>query len=114
MNTTATKYNELYVIKCNECHKVFRTDDPFATLCPSCIKFRQPNKPKRKKKASKKPLTITEILRIADIYAKVKHKYLSYGEMLAVINQNVDRCVCCGAIVPEGRHVCPICEKGGN
>lgn len=21
-----------------------------------------------------------------------------------------DRCVCCGAIVPEGRMVCPICE----
>lgn len=20
-----------------------------------------------------------------------------------------DRCVCCGAIIPEGRHVCPIC-----
>lgn len=22
-----------------------------------------------------------------------------------------DRCVCCGAIVPEGRMVCPMCEK---
>ena len=21
-----------------------------------------------------------------------------------------NRCVCCGAIVPEGRMVCPICE----
>lgn len=21
-------------------------------------------------------------------------------------------CVCCGAIIPEGRQVCPICEKG--
>ena len=20
-------------------------------------------------------------------------------------------CVCCGAIIPEGRQVCPICEK---
>ena len=25
---------------------------------------------------------------------------------------NSDRCVCCGAYVPEGRMVCPICEKG--
>lgn len=23
---------------------------------------------------------------------------------------NADRCVCCGAIVPEGRQVCPQCE----
>ena len=22
-----------------------------------------------------------------------------------------ERCVCCGAIIPEGRHVCPICER---
>lgn len=22
----------------------------------------------------------------------------------------VERCVCCGAVVPEGRQVCPICE----
>lgn len=22
-------------------------------------------------------------------------------------------CICCGAIVPEGRMVCPICERGG-
>lgn len=22
-----------------------------------------------------------------------------------------DRCVCCGAIIPEGRMVCPQCEK---
>lgn len=24
---------------------------------------------------------------------------------------NVDTCVMCGAIVPEGRQVCPICEN---
>ena len=23
-----------------------------------------------------------------------------------------DRCVCCGAIIPEGRMVCPNCERG--
>ena len=23
---------------------------------------------------------------------------------------NADRCVCCGAVVPEGRMVCPNCE----
>ena len=24
----------------------------------------------------------------------------------------VDRCVCCGEIIPEGRQICLICEKG--
>lgn len=24
---------------------------------------------------------------------------------------NADRCVCCGAVIPEGRQVCPICER---
>ena len=24
---------------------------------------------------------------------------------------DVDRCVCCGAVIPEGRQVCPICEQ---
>ena len=25
--------------------------------------------------------------------------------------ENVDRCVCCGEIIPEGRQVCPACES---
>lgn len=25
-----------------------------------------------------------------------------------------DRCVCCGAVVPEGRMVCPSCERGAE
>ena len=25
--------------------------------------------------------------------------------------RNDDRCVCCGATIPEGRQVCPGCEK---
>lgn len=28
------------------------------------------------------------------------------------VSSNYDRCVCCGDIVPEGRQVCPNCEKG--
>ena len=23
-----------------------------------------------------------------------------------------NRCVCCGALIPEGRQVCPTCERG--
>lgn len=25
-----------------------------------------------------------------------------------------DRCVCCGAEIPEGRQVCPNCERGSD
>jgi hypothetical protein len=25
---------------------------------------------------------------------------------------NNNRCVCCGVIIPEGRQVCPPCERG--
>ena len=27
---------------------------------------------------------------------------------------NTDKCVCCGAIIPEGRQICPNCEKGNE
>lgn len=44
------------------------------------------------------------ISRIEDI-ADVERVYVYGGLTYA------DRCVCCGAIIPEGRQVCPICEK---
>lgn len=25
-----------------------------------------------------------------------------------------ERCICCGEIIPEGRQVCPNCEKEGE
>ena len=28
-----------------------------------------------------------------------------------MVVSNMDTCVCCGAPVPEGRQVCPICES---
>ena len=27
------------------------------------------------------------------------------------MNMSEERCVCCGKVVPEGRMVCPDCEK---
>lgn len=27
------------------------------------------------------------------------------------IRRSVDCCVCCGAVIPEGRQVCPNCER---
>ena len=108
--------SELYIRSCAECHKIFRTDDPDQKLCPDCLKFRGPHlsrrKKSRKKKAPKKILTFAEILHIAEVYAKVNNRYLHYGDMVALIDSsNADHCVCCGAIVPEGRQVCPQCER---
>ena len=105
------KYEELYVLKCRECKKIFRTNDPLAALCPTCIKARDQRKIKRPKKVVKKALTIAEILHIAEIYNRKNHKYLHYGEIVALVDRSEDHCVCCGEIVPEGRHVCPQCEK---
>ena len=53
-------------------------------------------------------------MHIADVYSKVKHKYLHYGDIVALVDRTVDKCVCCGEIVPEGRQVCPQCEKAGG
>lgn len=43
---------------------------------------------------------------------------MSYGEYVAYKRRRrmagPERCVCCGEIIPEGRQVCPQCEKGGT
>lgn len=30
------------------------------------------------------------------------------------VSRNTETCVCCGGIIPEGRQVCPRCEKEGS
>ena len=32
----------------------------------------------------------------------------------ALAGADDNRCVCCGAVIPEGRMVCPICEREGR
>jgi hypothetical protein len=29
------------------------------------------------------------------------------------VYDNANRCVCCNAVIPEGRQICPNCERGG-
>lgn len=36
------------------------------------------------------------------------------GSCVGKEDMDADRCVCCGAIIPEGRQVCRICEIGCN
>lgn len=65
----------------------------------------------RKKKPKKKILTFAEILHIAEIYNKVNGRYLHYGDIVNLVDSTAERCVCCGAVIPEGRQVCPQCES---
>lgn len=41
---------------------------------------------------------------------------LTHDALRAVLDAmtNTNRCICCGEIIPEGRQVCPRCEKGGT
>ena len=111
----------LYVKKCPSCRKVFRTDDENAKICPSCLESRGYMKGgdrRCRKKAKKRPVvSIKEVMRIGAICDKVNGTSLlnHYGDIVQRIeNTNVDRCVCCGEIVPEGRMICPKCEKAGG
>ena len=101
---------ELYTYKCLDCSKVFRTNNPEQKNCSSCLKYRQPNRKSRKKKI-KKPLTFAEILHIGNVYYKIHHQYLHYGDIVRLIDSNAEHCVCCGAAIPEGRQICLRCER---
>ena len=104
---------ELYTYKCPDCQKTFRTNDHKQKICPSCQKFRKPCAKHRKKK-SKKILTFAEISHIAEVYNKIHHKYLNYGDIVNLINANAEHCVCCGATIPEGKQVCYKCERAAK
>ena len=111
---------ELYTKTCADCHKIFRTDKEDARVCPSCQGVREYMKGgdrKCKRKQKKKILSIREVMKIGRVYDKVNGTCLAnrYGEIVRKIeNTNVDRCVCCGEIIPEGRMICIKCEKVGE
>ena len=104
---------ELYTLSCAECHKVFRTDDPNQRVCPECLRYRRPCK-RPPKKQTKELLTFAQISHIAEVYKKIHHKYLKYGDVVSLVNANAEHCVCCGAVIPEGKQICPQCEKAAN
>lgn len=103
---------ELYVFKCKDCNMTFRTDNPKQKLCPTCQELRSPHN--RPKKQPKKILTFADISHITNVYYKIHHKYLHYGEMVHLIDSNPKKCVCCGAKVYKGKHLCAKCEKVGG
>jgi hypothetical protein len=62
----------------------------------------------------KKILTFAEILRMAEIYSKIHHKYLHYGEIVSFITLYPKKCIYCGATVYKGKHICAKCERSGE
>lgn len=113
--------NNLYTKQCPSCRKVFGTDDENAKVCPSCLSSRdyiKGGERRCRKKRNKRPaISIQEVMHIGAICDKVNGTSLlnHYGDIVQRIeNTNVDRCVCCGEIVPEGRMICPKCEKAGG
>ncbi len=104
----------LYTYKCPDCKKTFRTDNPEQKICSDCLKYRQPHHKSRKNKTKPKILTFAEILHIIDVYYKIKHKYIHYGDMVNLIKTHPKECVCCGAAVAKNKYVCAKCEKAAK
>lgn len=97
---------------CVECGRVFYAKTKNAKRCENCSKYK---KPAEKPQKSKPTLKVEDVSRVERIYNKVHGTYKHYGEIVNIIEGTPpDRCVSCGEIVPEGRLVCPICEKKGN
>jgi RNA polymerase subunit RPABC4/transcription elongation factor Spt4 len=112
---------ELFTRNCRDCHKIFRTDKEDAKICPSCQDERDfvkgGDRIYIKHKRKKPKLSIGEVMHIGAVCDKVNGTSLSvhYDAIVKRIeNTNVDRCVCCGEIIPEGRMVCITCEKAGE
>lgn len=48
---------------------------------------------------------------LAKIAARISEETAANVMEVKIYGIGVERCVCCGAIIPEGRMVCPICER---
>lgn len=104
---------ELITYKCPRCNKLFRTDNSEDKICYSCRKYESPHQIKKVKvKKPAKPLSFSDVSYIIKVYEKRTGKYLHYGEAVNLIEANAEHCVCCGATIPEGKHICFQCENG--
>ena len=75
---------KLFDLKCVECGKIFRNPDENERFCPECKKIRENKKPKPKAKKS-----VLQITRELEKYNKEHKTRLSYGQYVALVdNQN--------------------------
>jgi predicted amidophosphoribosyltransferase len=101
----------MYLLKCLDCNKPFKTNNKKLKVCPECLKYRKPH---RKTSTPKKILTFADISHIGDVYYKINHKYLHYGDIVNLIHNNAEHCVCCGTTIPEDKQICPQCESAAK
>ena len=98
--------------KCAYCGRLFEVKDGRKRLCKECAGH------KRERKERVKPvLSIKDVMHIASVYDVVNGTKIirNYGKITKIIESaNVDTCVCCGEVVPEGRMVCYVCEGKYN
>lgn len=73
---------QLFDLKCAECHKVFRNPNENERLCPDCKKIKE--KKKRKPKADK---TLYQIMKDLAKYNKKHGTKLSYGKYVSIVDK---------------------------
>lgn len=56
-----------------------------------------------------------KLIRAEDLIRSIANDPEINGANFAKVKRHIDnmpeRCVCCGTIIPEGRQVCPNCER---
>lgn len=114
---------ELYTKTCKQCRNEYTTEKRGKQLCPACVEknekkrkdeqraVRIKEKPVAKKKPKKAGPTLAEVSYVEKVYNAVNGTYKHYHDIVNIIEAaRADRCVCCGATIPEGRMVCHACE----
>lgn len=49
-----------------------------------------------------------------DVKAEVKKRIMKRAELNRDVMAGAEHCVVCGDVIPEGRQVCPKCERGND
>ncbi len=111
--------NKIVKIHCIDCGSVFTAKTRKALRCEKCKKeeiYRKQKeyhlKERLKREAAKRPkpkASLNDILKELKQYNEDHGTHLSYGQYTVMLS-NAEHCVCCGAIIPEGRQVCRRCE----
>lgn len=100
---------------CEECARQSRIESVRASRARKMQRQREEAAKKAESAAPKHKSTMQQL---RDDAVAASRMGMSYGEYVAYKSRNMmagpERCVCCGEIIPEGRQVCPQCEKGGT
>lgn len=115
---------ELYTRVCQDCNKTFITPNLKDRLCISCKKKHKRESQRVvaeeckaieivEEERPKPKVSIAEEQHVERVYNAIhKSRYYGYSEIVKLIEDRKNNtCVCCGEIVPEGRMVCPNCER---